>query len=168
MQTPPVISLTPNLSVQREKLASIIADVCRCESAPLLEDQDFSAVITQFDSLAILEILLEIETEYHIPTDEMLPVEHATGAQEITNIFPKNLSELIVYMQDVAARCEARKAAGEDDSIDRRRKARLAAVSKSDRRSEAQTSGTLPAPVTGERRGDMPEHKTSDRGAPSA
>ena len=168
MQTPPVISLLPGLSVQREKLASIIADVCRCESAPLLADQDFSVVITQFDSLAILEILLEIETEYHIPTDEMLPADHAQGAQEIATIFPKNLSELIVYMQDVAARCEARKAAGEDDSIDARRKARLAAVSKSDRRSEAQTSGILPTSATGEWQADIPEHKTTDRGAPGA
>lgn len=104
MQTLPKEIVLPDTPELREKLAEIIARVCRCEPGPLLEDQDFSAVITQFDSLAVLEILLEVETEYGIETDEMLPVDQQTGMQEITNIFPKNLSELIVYIHEVAAR----------------------------------------------------------------
>lgn len=104
MQTQPTTPVLPDDSILREKLAAIIADVCRSEPAPLLEDQSFSAVITQFDSLAILEILLEVETQFNIPTDEMLPADHATGAQEITSVFPSDLSALIVYMHKVVAR----------------------------------------------------------------
>ncbi|EHK68224.1 acyl carrier protein [Achromobacter arsenitoxydans] len=96
--------MLPDDAVLRARLAAIIANVCRCEPAPLLEDQPFYAVITQFDSLAILEILLEIETEFHIPTDEMLPKDHASGAQEITSAFPGDLSELMAYMRIVAGR----------------------------------------------------------------
>lgn len=104
MPNQPATPVLPDDAVLRARLADIIANVCRCEPAPLLEDQPFSVVITQFDSLAILEILLEIETEFQIPTDEMLPRDHASGAQEITSVFPGNLSELIVYMRMVAAR----------------------------------------------------------------
>jgi len=101
---------TPKL---REKLATIIATTCRCEREPLLEDQEFSAVITQFDSLAILEILLEIETEFGLTTDEMLPTHHDLGAQEFTSVFPKNLSALIVYMHEVVERRSAGPKTGE-------------------------------------------------------
>jgi len=97
----------------REKLATIIAATCRCEREPLLEDQEFSAVITQFDSLAILEILLEIETEFGLTTDEMLPTHHDVGAQEFTSVFPKNLSALIVYMHEVVERRSASPKTGE-------------------------------------------------------
>lgn len=112
MQTQPTIPALPEDSILRDKLAAIIADVCRCEPAPLLEDQQFSAVITQFDSLAILEILLEIETEFHIQTDDMLPKDHEVGAQEITSIFPSNLSGLIAYMHQVVERLAAGPAEG--------------------------------------------------------
>ncbi|MGE8604382.1 acyl carrier protein [Bordetella trematum] len=110
MQTLPKEIVLPDEPELRQKLAEIIARVCRCEPEPLLEDQEFSAVVTQFDSLAVLEILLEVETEYGIQTDEMLPVDQEMGAQEITNIFPKNLSELIVYMHEVVARRPQREA----------------------------------------------------------
>ncbi|WP_407848876.1 acyl carrier protein [Bordetella petrii] len=99
----PPISL-PESGLLREKLAAIIAATCRCEPAPLLEDQEFGAVVAQFDSMAVLEILLEIETEFGLTTDEMLPTDHNLGAQEITSVFPKNLSGLMAYMQEVAAR----------------------------------------------------------------
>lgn len=104
MKTQPTPLVLPDDSVLAENLAVIIADVCRCEAGPLLDDQQFSTVITQFDSLAILEILLEIETQFGIPTDEMLPADHAAGAQEITTVFPSDLSALIVYMRKVAER----------------------------------------------------------------
>ncbi|MCD0502870.1 acyl carrier protein [Bordetella petrii] len=94
----------PEVPQLRDKMAAIIADTCRCEPGPLLADQEFSAVITQFDSLAILEILLEVEAEYGLTTDEMLPTDHNVGAQEITNVFPRNLSGLVAYMYQVAAR----------------------------------------------------------------
>lgn len=94
----------PDTPILREKLAAIISQTCRCEPEPLLEDQEFASVITQFDSLAILEILLEIETEFGLTTDEMLPTNHAVGAQEFTSVFPKNLSGLIVYMHAVMQR----------------------------------------------------------------
>ncbi len=110
MQTLPKEIVLPDDTELRQKLAEIIARVCRCEPEPLLEDQEFSAVVTQFDSLAVLEILLEVETEYGIETDEMLPVDQEMGAQEITNIFPKNLSELIVYMHEVVERRPQREA----------------------------------------------------------
>ena len=112
MQTQLTTPVLPDPQVLREKLAAIIANVCRCEPEPLLEDQEFSAVITQFDSLAILEILLEIETDFHIQTDDMLPTDHAVGAQEITTVFPNNLSALIVYMHEVVERVAAGPAEG--------------------------------------------------------
>ncbi|MNT48929.1 hypothetical protein D3C72_1857410 [compost metagenome] len=62
--------------------------------------------------MAILEILLEIETEFHIQTDDMLPTDHAVGAQEITSIFPTNLSALIAYMHVVVERVAAGPAEG--------------------------------------------------------
>lgn len=111
MQTLPKNTVLPDTPELREKLAEIIARVCKCEPEPLLEDQAFSTVIEQFDSLAVLEILLEIETVYGIETDEMLPVDQETGAQELTSAFPTNLSELIVYMHDVLARRPEREAA---------------------------------------------------------
>ncbi|MBV7483491.1 acyl carrier protein [Bordetella sp. BOR01] len=94
----------PDTPILREQLATIIARTCRCESASLLQDQEFAEVITQFDSLAILEILLEIETEFGLTTDEMLPTNHEMGAQEVMSVFPGNLSALIVYMHEVMAR----------------------------------------------------------------
>ena len=94
----------PDAPVLRKQLATIIARTCRCEPQPLLEDQEFGSVITQFDSLAVLEILLEIETEFGLTTDEMLPTNHDVGTQEVMNVFPVNLSALIIYMRDVVAR----------------------------------------------------------------
>uniref|UniRef100_UPI003340A066 acyl carrier protein n=1 Tax=Castellaniella defragrans TaxID=75697 RepID=UPI003340A066 len=94
----------PDTPILREKLAAIIARTSRCEPEPLLEDQEFASVIAQFDSLAILEILLEIETEYGLTTDEMLPTHHDVGAQEFTSVFPKNISALIIYMHEVMNR----------------------------------------------------------------
>jgi len=122
-----IVSL-PDTPVLRDRMATIIATVCRCEPGPLLDGQAFSAVIMQFDSLAILEILLEVETEFHIQTDDMLPLDHATGAQEITSVFPKDLSELIAYMRVVAARVAARQEAGED-TLEALRQARRTAAS---------------------------------------
>jgi len=107
MQTQAASPVLPDDAILREKLADIISDVCRCDRGPLLNDEPFSAVITQFDSLAILEILLEIETLFSIPTDEMLPADHAVGAQEITSVFPSDLSALIVYMRKVVDRMAA-------------------------------------------------------------
>lgn len=112
MQTQLTTPVLPDPQIMREKLAAIIANVCRCEPGPLLEDQEFSAVITQFDSLAILEILLEIETEFHIQTDDMLPTDHAAGGQEIMSVFPSNLSALIAYMHEVVERVAAGPAEG--------------------------------------------------------
>lgn len=129
----------PDDAALREKMASIIAQVCRCEPGPLLEDQEFSAVITQFDSLAVLEILLEVETEFHIQTDDMLPLDHTTGAQEITTVFPKNLSQLIVYMREVAARVTARQEAGED-TLEALKQARRAAAAASKKAEDAQAA----------------------------
>lgn len=112
MQTQPTTPVLPDDAILREKLAAIIADVCRCEPAPLLNDEPFSAAIAQFDSLAILEVLLEVETQFNIPTDEMLPADHAAGAQEITSVFPSDLSALIVYMHKVVERMAAGPAEG--------------------------------------------------------
>ncbi|OZI77304.1 acyl carrier protein [Bordetella genomosp. 12] len=95
----------------RQKLAEIVARVCNCDPQPLLDDQPFSSAVEQFDSLAVLEILLEIEKTYGIDTDEMLPVDEEAGAQEMTSIFPANLSALIDYMHDVIAQRPARQAA---------------------------------------------------------
>jgi|GEM_PF-5582135 len=111
MQTLPKNTVLPEDSALREKLAEIIARVCRCEPGPLLEDKEFSTVIEQFDSLAVLEILLEIETVYGIETDEMLPVDQETGSQELTSAFPTTLTELIAYMHAVIARRPEREAA---------------------------------------------------------
>lgn len=94
----------PDTPVLREKLAAIIARTCRCEPAPLLDNHAFASVIEQFDSLAILEILLEIETEFGLSTDEMLPAEHHVGAQEFTSVFPRNLDDLAACMRQVHAR----------------------------------------------------------------
>lgn len=96
-----VLPDTPQL---RDALAGIIARTCRCEAEPLLEDQEFATVITQFDSLAILEILLEIETTFGLTTEEMLPTQHDVGAQEFTSVFPADLSALAAYMHQVHAR----------------------------------------------------------------
>lgn len=112
MQTQPTIPVLPDDSILREKLAAIIADVCRCEPAALLEDRPFASVITQFDSLAILEILLEVETQFDVPTDEMLPADHAAGAQEITSVFPSDLSALVAYMHKVVERMASGPAEG--------------------------------------------------------
>lgn len=99
----PKNTVLPADSELREKLADIVARVCSCERAPLLEDQPFETIITQFDSLAVLEILLEIEAVYGIETDEMLPVDQDAGSQELLSVFPTNLSELARYMREVVA-----------------------------------------------------------------
>ncbi len=122
-------SNTPNLPDTpelREKMAEIIANVCRCERQPLLDDEPFSAVITQFDSLAILEVMLEVETIYHIQTDDMLPLDPEKGAQDILSTFPENLSALVVYMREVAARVQEREQAGAGQSRPLRRQGRTA------------------------------------------
>ncbi|MFV0284186.1 MAG: phosphopantetheine-binding protein [Castellaniella sp.] len=101
----------PDPSVLRTELAEIIASVCRCDPEPLLQDEPFTAVASEFDSLAVLETLLEIESRYHIETDDMVPVDPEVGAQEILGIFPQNLSELVSYTQVVASRVQQREAA---------------------------------------------------------
>ncbi|AZY49140.1 hypothetical protein C0J09_08275 [Bordetella avium] len=130
MQNPPIDPVLPEDAVLRGKLAKIIAGVCRCEPEPLLDDQPFTTVITQFDSLAILEILLEVETEFHIATDEMLPSDPASNTTEITAVFPANLSALVSYMHEVVARRATGQAATDDHEA--RRRARLAAATRNE------------------------------------
>lgn len=90
----------------REKLATIIASIGRCDRDALLEGQSFATVMSDFDSILVLEILLEIETEFHITTDDMLPTDGAYKPQEITNAFPEDLTGLMAYMHTVVARVE--------------------------------------------------------------
>lgn len=108
--TPSLPSL-PDTPELREKLAEIIANVCRCDKEPFLRDEPFTSVAIEFDSLAVLEILLEIETLYHIETDDMVPVDPEAGSQEVLGVFPQNLSELVAYTQEVAHRVLQREAA---------------------------------------------------------
>lgn len=102
----------------REKLATIIATIGRCDRQALLDGQSFATVMSDFDSILVLEILLEIETEFHITTDDMLPTDGAYQPQEITNAFPENLDGLMVYMRAVVLRVAAERAAKEQAKAD--------------------------------------------------
>lgn len=105
----------------REKLATIISSIGRCDRDALLEGKSFATVMSDFDSILVLEILLEIETEFHIMTDDMLPSDGAYKPQEITNAFPEDLDGLMAYMHTVVARVAAEKIAAKEA-------ARLAAI----------------------------------------
>jgi acyl carrier protein len=114
----------PDAPELRVKLAEIIAGVCRCDPDPLLRDEPFTAAAVEFDSLAVLEILLEVETLYHIETDDMVPVDPEAGSQEILGVFPQNLSELVAYVQEVANRVRQREAALTTASLEEAMQAR--------------------------------------------
>ncbi|MFJ3463112.1 acyl carrier protein [Achromobacter spanius] len=101
----------------REKLATIISSVGRCDRDALLEGTSFATVMPDFDSIMVLEILLEIETEFHITTDDMLPTDGAYKPQEITNAFPEDLDGLMAYMRTVVARLEAKKLAAKEAAV---------------------------------------------------
>jgi len=109
----------------REKLATIISSIGRCDRDALLEGKSFATVMSDFDSIMVLEILLEIETEFHITTDDMLPTDGAYKPQEITNAFPQDLDGLMAYMRTVVVRVAEEKAAA-------REAARLAALAATD------------------------------------
>src|SRR4051794_38422606 len=92
----------PDKSRLREDLAKIIAETCRCEPQALLENKVFTEVIEHFDSLAMLEVLLGIESEYGILTDDLLPNDYRTQ-EEIIEYFPKNLDELVEHLYRVSS-----------------------------------------------------------------
>jgi len=98
----------------REKLATIISSIGRCDRDALLEGKSFATVMSDFDSIMVLEILLEIETEFHITTDDMLPTDGAYKPQEITNAFPQDLDGLMAYMRTVVVRVAEEKAAAKE------------------------------------------------------
>ncbi|MCO7641101.1 phosphopantetheine-binding protein [Pseudomonas sp. S 311-6] len=100
MTTPIVIE---NTAPVRDRLARIIAETCRCEAAPLKDDVPFATVIEQFDSLAMLEILLAIEAEFGLDSETMMRREEMETVN-VEELFPENLSGLIHLMQAVAAR----------------------------------------------------------------
>ncbi|MGO3740628.1 acyl carrier protein [Kerstersia sp.] len=84
----------------RERLARIIAETCRCDAEPLLEGMPFASVIEQFDSLAMLEILLAIETELGVDSESLM----RRADSETVNLeetFPEDLSSLIQLMKVV-------------------------------------------------------------------
>ncbi|MCS3509260.1 acyl carrier protein [Achromobacter sp. JUb104] len=113
MLTLPDIPPLPSDAQLRKKLATIVSSIGRCNRDALIEGKLFSQVISDFDSILVLEILLEIETEFHITTDDMLPTGGAYKPQEITNAFPEDLNGLMAYMHSVIARIEtAKKEAG--------------------------------------------------------
>lgn len=109
MRTLPDIPPLPDDPLLREKLATIISSIGRCDRDALLEGKPFAQVMSDFDSILVLEILLEIETEFHITTDDMLPTDGAYQPQEITNAFPEDLNGLMAYMRAVVARIETAK-----------------------------------------------------------
>ena len=98
----------------RDKLATIISSVGRCDRDALVAGMSFATVMPDFDSIMVLEILLEIETEFHITTDDMLPTDGAYKPQEITNAFPEDLDGLMAYMRTVVVRLEAKKIAAKE------------------------------------------------------
>jgi acyl carrier protein len=122
----PKMPSLPDTPEFRARLAEIIAEVCRCDPEPLLRDEPFTAAAPEFDSLAVLEILLEVETTYHIETDDMVPVNPEVGSQEILNIFPQNLSEFVAYTQKVASRVQQREEALANASLEEAMRARQA------------------------------------------
>lgn len=94
----------PNDEELRDRLATIIASVGRCEREPLLEGKPFTEVVDQFDSLLVLEILLEIEAQFRVETDEMLGEHAHEPGHEISAVFPKDLDGLVAYIHEVVAR----------------------------------------------------------------
>lgn len=90
----------PERSEFRTVLADIIVDVCRCDKELLLSDAPFESFIEHFDSLAMLEILLGIETRYDVSTEVLLPAE-VRSQEEMMTVFPKNLSELVEHVYTV-------------------------------------------------------------------
>ncbi|MGV2864845.1 acyl carrier protein [Achromobacter sp. AGC39] len=107
MRTLPDIPPLPEDPQLRETLATIISSIGRCDRDALLEGKPFVQVMSDFDSILILEILLEVETEFQITTDDMLPTDGAYQPQEITNSFPEDLNSLMAYMRAVVARIDA-------------------------------------------------------------
>lgn len=101
----------PDDAELRDKLATIISTIGRCDRQALLDGQSFATVMSDFDSILVLEILLEIETEFHITTDDMLPTDGAYQPQEITNAFPQDLTALMAYMRAVVVRVAAEREA---------------------------------------------------------
>jgi acyl carrier protein len=104
-------SVLPDTPSLRRELAEMIAKICNCEAAPLLEDQEFSLVIAHFDSLSVLEIMIEIDRLYGIETEEMLPEDQGAGGQEMLSTFPRNLTELTDFLAHVVALRPEREAA---------------------------------------------------------
>ncbi len=82
-------------------VADIIAEVCHCDRQALLEGRPFAEVIEHYDSLAMLEILLGIETQYDVSTAAMLPADYRSE-EDLAEVFPKNLVELIDKIYFVA------------------------------------------------------------------
>lgn len=104
MRPSPDIPPLPEDAQLREVLATIIASVGRCDRDALIEGKAFEQVMVNFDSILILEILLDIETEFGITIDDMLPTDGVDKPQEITHTFPEDLCSLMAYMRKVAAR----------------------------------------------------------------
>jgi acyl carrier protein len=117
MRALPDIPPLPDDPEFREKLATIISSIGRCDRDALLAGQSFATVMPDFDSIMVLEILLEIETEFHITTDDMLPTDGAYKPQEITNAFPQDLDGLMAYMRAVVVRLEAKKTAAKEAAL---------------------------------------------------
>lgn len=117
MRALPDIPPLPDDPEFREKLATIISSIGRCDRDALLAGTSFATVMPDFDSIMVLEILLEIETEFHITTDDMLPTDGAYKPQEITNAFPEDLDGLMAYMRTVAARLKAKKLAAKEAAV---------------------------------------------------
>lgn len=139
----------------REKLATIIATIGRCDRDALMEGKSFATVMSDFDSIMVLEILLEIETEFHITTDDMLPTDGAYKPQEITNAFPEDLTGLMAYMHTVVARVEAARAAAAEQAAAAKTVAPAAAAA------AATDTDTAPPPAA-------PQTKPADEGARDA
>lgn len=90
----------PSKEQIKEPLAKLIAETCHCDFEPILAGKPFADVMEHYDSLAMLEILLSIEAEYEINSDDMLPRDYMNEHDLVEN-FPKNLGELIDKMYEV-------------------------------------------------------------------
>jgi acyl carrier protein len=143
----------------REKLATIISSIGRCDRDALLEGKSFATVMSDFDSIMVLEILLEIETEFHITTDDMLPTDGAYKPQEITNAFPEDLDGLMAYMRTVVVRVAEEKAAAKEAA---KEAARLAAIA------AAEAADKAPAEGVQEPAADAPAESNGDASKPQA
>lgn len=86
----------------RQRLARIIAETCRCEAGPLLDGKPFAAVIDLFDSLAMLEILLAMETELGIESEAVIRSAQSENVN-LEEVFPVDLDGLIHLLQVVLA-----------------------------------------------------------------